>query len=290
ARRARPERRRDAGRADLAPARRSVAGSARQGAARADRARLSRCRALRAARPRRPGMVGAHASGDLCRADRLCESAAGARRAARRSAVVGPLPCRRGALRAGREGSVDAQGSRRGDRRPCRARRRAAARREGARRMSGDLIAQLQAGVLGVLSLLSPLGTVTAWLVICQGALQSLVYLAQLVLAYRALRHGPPVRGGRALWWDYSEVAMPIALLVPAYNEEATIGESIRSMLSLQYPNFEVIVINDGSTDGTMEALIAAFDLTPMVRPYDESVAHRPIQSMYGSQRYSNLL
>ena len=156
--------------------------------------------------------------------------------------------------------------------------------------MSGALIAQLEAGVLAVLSLLSPLATVTAWLVICQGALQSLVYLAQLVLAYRALRHGPPVRGGRALWWDYSDVAMPIALLVPAYNEEATISESVRSMLSLQYPNFEVIVINDGSKDGTMDALIAAFDLTPMVRPYDESVAHRPIQSMYGSQRYSNLL
>jgi cellulose synthase/poly-beta-1,6-N-acetylglucosamine synthase-like glycosyltransferase len=156
--------------------------------------------------------------------------------------------------------------------------------------VSGDLIAQLHDDLIGVLSLLSPLAEITAWLVICQGLLQGLVCLAQLVLAYRALRHGPPVRAGRALWWDYSDVAVPIALLVPAYNEEATISESIRSMLSLQYPDFEVIVINDGSKDGTMDALIEAFDLTPMVRPYDESVTHRPIQSMYGSQRYGNLL
>ncbi len=156
--------------------------------------------------------------------------------------------------------------------------------------MTGDVLDLVYSNVIDILSLLQPVAVITAWLVICQGLAQSLIYLAQLVLAYRALRHGPPPRVGRALWWDYSDVVMPIALLVPAYNEEATIGESIRSMLSLQYPNFEVIVINDGSNDGTMDALIAAFDLKPMVRPYDEAMKHRPIQGMYGSPRHSNLL
>ena len=100
--------------------------------------------------------------------------------------------------------------------------------------MTRDVLDLVYSNVIDILSLLQPVAVITAWLVICQGLAQSLIYLAQLVLAYRALRHGPPPRVGRALWWDYSDVVMPIALLVPAYNEEATISESIRSMLSLQ--------------------------------------------------------
>src|SRR4029078_5533193 len=47
----------------------------------------------------------------------------------------------------------------------------------------------------------------------------------------------------------------PVSILVPAYNEEATIASSVRSLLQLNYPEFEVIVINDGSNDATLEAL-----------------------------------
>ena len=148
----------------------------------------------------------------------------------------------------------------------------------------------MKAEIANLLSVLKPVADITAWLVICQGLLQSLIYLIQLLLAYHTLRHSPPIRSSDALWWDYGDVAMPIALLIPAYNEEATIGESIRSVLALQYPSFEVIVINDGSKDGTLQALIAAFDLKPVVRPHEEAVSHRPIRGVYGSPRHSNLL
>ncbi|WP_440772195.1 glycosyltransferase family 2 protein [Natronorubrum sp. DTA28] len=60
----------------------------------------------------------------------------------------------------------------------------------------------------------------------------------------------------------YSSPFLPgIAIVVPAYNEEAVIVESVRSLLNIEYPNVEVIVVNDGSKDGTLEAVTNDFDL-----------------------------
>src|SRR5690606_29964797 len=60
----------------------------------------------------------------------------------------------------------------------------------------------------------------------------------------------------------------PVSVLVPAYNEEATIAGSVRSMLQLNYPDYEVVVINDGSKDGTMDALRREFSLLPFPEAY----------------------
>ena len=51
----------------------------------------------------------------------------------------------------------------------------------------------------------------------------------------------------------------PITLIAPAHNEQETCVESIRSFLKLSYPELEVILVNDGSTDQTMERLRAAY-------------------------------
>ncbi|GBE25827.1 poly-beta-1,6-N-acetyl-D-glucosamine synthase [bacterium BMS3Bbin02] len=60
--------------------------------------------------------------------------------------------------------------------------------------------------------------------------------------------------------------SLPISLLVPAFDEEATIVEATRSLLTLRYPEYEIIVVSDGSTDATIEVLAEAFDLRPAHR------------------------
>ena len=87
----------------------------------------------------------------------------------------------------------------------------------------------------------------------------------------------------------FSGHEVPISVLVPAYNEEATICSSIRSLLQLSYPEYEVIVINDGSKDGTLDALRAAFDLEAFPEAYYAQIRTSEVRSVWRSRRYANL-
>src|ERR1700736_1519070 len=55
------------------------------------------------------------------------------------------------------------------------------------------------------------------------------------------------------------DYAPPLTVLIPAYNEEKVITATVHSVLASDYPNFRVIVINDGSTDGTLHELQQRF-------------------------------
>ncbi|MEF8853045.1 MAG: glycosyltransferase [Haloarculaceae archaeon] len=81
-----------------------------------------------------------------------------------------------------------------------------------------------------------------------------------------------------------------IGLVVPAYNEEATIVESVRSMLSLNYPELEVVVVNDGSTDATLERLTERFDLEAVDAEVPFEVPAEEIHAVYRSTTYEELL
>ena len=129
-----------------------------------------------------------------------------------------------------------------------------------------------------------------ASVVIVTGLLQTAFYFVLLLYAGAALGTRPPVPRGATLWRRYSEQAPAITVLAPAYNEELSIVESTRSLLALQYPDFEVIVINDGSKDGTLARLIAEFDLMPVDRYVDAGVSHAPIRSFYASPKLPRLL
>ena len=78
-----------------------------------------------------------------------------------------------------------------------------------------------------------------------------------------------------------SENMIPISLLVPAYNEEVTVVESIKSILQLNYSNFEIVVINDGSTDSTLNTVINAFGLRRVIYPVREQLATKKLRGIY---------
>lgn len=126
--------------------------------------------------------------------------------------------------------------------------------------------------------------------VIATGLLQNAIYLAQLALAATALVRTPPTPSGGLLWRRYADASPPIALLAPAYNEALTIEQSVHSLLSLQYPSFEVIVINDGSNDKTLQVLIDSFGLKPIHRHHDLPIDHRPIRGIYGGEHQPRLI
>ena len=77
------------------------------------------------------------------------------------------------------------------------------------------------------------------------------------------------------------EYYVPISILVPAYDEEVTIVDSVKSLLSLKYKLYEIIVIDDGSKDKTSEEIIKAFDLHQVHHPFRRILETKPIKEIY---------
>ncbi len=131
---------------------------------------------------------------------------------------------------------------------------------------------------------------VIGWVVIGTGLVQNLIHLAQLAVVARAafLRRPEPSAG--RLWRLYGDVAPPVSLIVPAFNEAKTIVDSVRSLLSLEYSSFEVIVVNDGSQDRTLEVLLDSFGLEATSRAFQQAVPHSRVRGLYASPRQHRLL
>jgi cellulose synthase/poly-beta-1,6-N-acetylglucosamine synthase-like glycosyltransferase len=87
-----------------------------------------------------------------------------------------------------------------------------------------------------------------------------------------------------------SPLTPPISVLAPAFNEEANVVDNVRSLLMLDYPLFEVILVNDGSSDRTLGHLVDAFDLRRSARSFDRVLPCQEIRGVYESPTYSNLV
>ncbi|HEY5900837.1 MAG TPA: glycosyltransferase [Burkholderiales bacterium] len=114
-------------------------------------------------------------------------------------------------------------------------------------------------------------------------------YLMLNALSFLRLRRHLALRSLDGLAPVYSGFEPPVSILVPAYNEESTIAASVRSMLQLEYPEFEIVVINDGSKDATMQVLEREFRLIPFPEAYWQRIETRPIRRIYRSAEQPNL-
>jgi len=121
----------------------------------------------------------------------------------------------------------------------------------------------------------------------------NLVYAILLILSYKEivyyLRHNS--------FSDYrstvqSELTPPVSILAPAYNEEPTIVQSTKSLLKLNYGKYEVVVINDGSSDATLHKLISEFHLSVSKVIYHPTLTTMPVRGIYKSRKpeYKNLV
>jgi cellulose synthase/poly-beta-1,6-N-acetylglucosamine synthase-like glycosyltransferase len=114
-------------------------------------------------------------------------------------------------------------------------------------------------------------------------------YLLLNVLAFIGMRRHLESQILEEIPQAYASFMPPVSLLVPAYNEAATIASSVHSQLQLSYHEFEIIVINDGSSDGTLTALQREFDLLPFPEAYWHKLPTRKVRGVWRSTRYPNL-
>lgn len=86
------------------------------------------------------------------------------------------------------------------------------------------------------------------------------------------------------------EALPPISIIIPAYNEEHTILETLEAQLSLEYPHLEILVVNDGSDDETFESVRVAYDLYEVPPAFIRQLPTEPIQGYYKSRTHPALL
>jgi len=114
--------------------------------------------------------------------------------------------------------------------------------------------------------------------------LSNIIYLGLLVVAIsRNVRHHHRLGSFRFELIKASPFTPPITVIVPAHNEERSIVSSVGALLGLDYPSLEVIVVNDGSSDATVERLQEAYGLQTARILYIADIATAPVCAIYRS-------
>ena len=107
---------------------------------------------------------------------------------------------------------------------------------------------------------LNLLESILLWCFVSYVLACSASYLTLNMIAFFSLRYYLRRQRTQDDTFLYSGTEPPISVIVPAYNEAATIVASLQSVLQLEYPNLEIVIVNDGSKDKTLEVLKANFD------------------------------
>ncbi len=129
------------------------------------------------------------------------------------------------------------------------------------------------------------------WFVLGYFLVVNTIYLLLLCSAAFEMRTHLLVERSERRWRVLqSDIAPTISVLAPAHNEGATIAASVRAMLGLSYPNLELVVVNDGSTDETLAVLIATFALVAVHPAFQQAVETKPVLALYRSRSHPNLV
>jgi cellulose synthase/poly-beta-1,6-N-acetylglucosamine synthase-like glycosyltransferase len=131
----------------------------------------------------------------------------------------------------------------------------------------------------------------TGWAILCYYLLINGVYFLIHVTALFKLRTDLNKRKWGPMYQQFASPFLPgVAVIVPAYNEETVIVESVQSHLNLNYPDTEVVVVNDGSSDGTLDRLRTEFELVQLDAPVPYDIPSEEIRAIYRSADASNLV
>jgi len=119
----------------------------------------------------------------------------------------------------------------------------------------------------------------------------NLAYLTMLLVALRTSAvHQRRLESHRLNWIKETPLAPPITIIAPAHNEESSIRVAVRNLLALDYPQLEVIVVNDGSQDRTLEQLREEFRLRLVRAVYVPVATSAPVRGLYRSEIDPRLL
>ncbi|MGH8629414.1 MAG: glycosyltransferase family 2 protein [Burkholderiales bacterium] len=136
---------------------------------------------------------------------------------------------------------------------------------------------------------LSDLATASQWLFLAYFVGSNGGYMILHLLSLFSVRRYMESRVLDALPRPAGGYEPPVSIIVPAHNEQAAIAASVRALLRLEYPEYEVIVVNDGSRDGTFAALREEFGLALFPEAYWRRLRVKPVHGIYRSARFPNL-
>ncbi|MCX8013822.1 MAG: glycosyltransferase family 2 protein, partial [Rectinema sp.] len=108
------------------------------------------------------------------------------------------------------------------------------------------------------------------------------IYIFLLVLSRLNIRRASRLWDLKSMHQLFKPRMLPsVSIIAPAFNEQSTIIESVNSLLNLKYPDYELVVVNDGSRDETLRTVIEYFDLKKTDYYFQVKLKHYPIRGIY---------